>query len=148
MAQKLSWVYTEWMMGDHAWEMQSTLPRGTTLLGTVLSSDKTYIITLTGLAYSPVPGHHIRTIEVSYSRRRHVVRSHWTQLLLLHSTSFFWESQKFCLNGVAKPFWSDWVLADPDWFLTPESLHIIHKKFWNHDVQWLILAVGESEIDF
>ncbi|KAG2751395.1 hypothetical protein P692DRAFT_20872491 [Suillus brevipes Sb2] len=47
--------------------------------------------------------------------------------------AFFHESQKFRLNGIAKPFWSDWVLADPDWFFTPESLHIIHKKFWDHD---------------
>lgn len=62
--------------------------------------------------------------------------------------AFFWESQKFRLNGIAKPFWSDWVLADPDRFLTPESLHVIHKKFWDHGVQWFILAVGDSEIDF
>ncbi|KAG1804171.1 uncharacterized protein BJ212DRAFT_1304387 [Suillus subaureus] len=62
--------------------------------------------------------------------------------------AFFHELQKFCLNDIAKPFWSDWVLADPDWFFTPESLHIIYKKFWDHDAQWLILAVGESEIDF
>ncbi|KAG1768243.1 hypothetical protein EV702DRAFT_979542, partial [Suillus placidus] len=78
-----------------------------------------------------------------------------TQLDVVHSRAdpnnieaFFRESQKFRLNGVAKPFWSDWVLADPDRFFTPESLHIIHKKFWDHDPQWLILAVGESEIDF
>ncbi|KAG1824624.1 uncharacterized protein BJ212DRAFT_1475922 [Suillus subaureus] len=48
MAQKLSWVYTEWMMGDHAWEMQLVLPHDTTLLSTVLSLDKTCITALTG----------------------------------------------------------------------------------------------------
>lgn len=63
-AWKLSWVYTEWMMGDYVWEMQvcdascmkslphvllkSVLPCGTTLLSTVLSSDKTCITALTG----------------------------------------------------------------------------------------------------
>jgi hypothetical protein len=62
--QKLSWIYTEWMTGDHAWEIQvcsiaflmflshvflkSALPRGTTLLGTILSSDKTCITALSG----------------------------------------------------------------------------------------------------
>ncbi|KAG0694251.1 hypothetical protein DFH29DRAFT_1006510 [Suillus ampliporus] len=47
-AQKLSRVYTEWMTGDHAWDMQLALPRGATLLGTILSSDKTCITALTG----------------------------------------------------------------------------------------------------
>ncbi|KAG1859855.1 hypothetical protein C8R48DRAFT_774571 [Suillus tomentosus] len=34
--------------GEHAWEMQSALPHGTTLLGTILSSDKTCITALSG----------------------------------------------------------------------------------------------------
>jgi hypothetical protein len=29
-----------------------------------------------------------------------------------------------------------------------EDLHHIHKEFWDHDTQWLICVVGESEIDF
>ncbi|KAG0695458.1 hypothetical protein DFH29DRAFT_1005435 [Suillus ampliporus] len=61
---------------------------------------------------------------------------------------FFCEVQKFCLNGVDKPFWLDWLLAEPSQFFMPESLHHIHKEFWDHDVQWIILAVGGSEIDF
>ncbi|KAG1842843.1 hypothetical protein F4604DRAFT_1938562 [Suillus subluteus] len=47
-AQKLSRVYTKWMTADHAWEMQSVLPHGATLLGTILSSDKTCITALMG----------------------------------------------------------------------------------------------------
>ncbi|KAG2096724.1 uncharacterized protein F5147DRAFT_778233 [Suillus discolor] len=47
-AEKLSRTYTEWMTGEHAWEMQSVLPHGTTLLGTILSSDKTCITALSG----------------------------------------------------------------------------------------------------
>ncbi|KAG2096725.1 uncharacterized protein F5147DRAFT_778234 [Suillus discolor] len=62
--------------------------------------------------------------------------------------AFFCKAQKFRLNGIDKPFWSDWLLADLSRFLTPESLHHIHKQFWDHDVQWIILAVGGSEIDF
>ncbi|KAG1840943.1 hypothetical protein C8R48DRAFT_541073, partial [Suillus tomentosus] len=61
---------------------------------------------------------------------------------------FFREAQKFRLNGVEKPFWRDWLLAEPSHFLTPESLHHIHKQFYDHDAKWLICAVGESEIDF
>ncbi|KAG1723858.1 hypothetical protein EDB19DRAFT_1834448 [Suillus lakei] len=60
---------------------------------------------------------------------------------------FFREAQKFCLNGVDKPFWWDWLLVEPSWFFTPESLHHIHKKFWDHDAQWIILTVGGS-VDF
>ncbi|KAG0694672.1 hypothetical protein DFH29DRAFT_815067 [Suillus ampliporus] len=47
-AQKLCRVYTEWMTGDNAWNMQSALPQGATLLGTILSSDKTNISVLMG----------------------------------------------------------------------------------------------------
>ncbi|KAG2134508.1 hypothetical protein DEU56DRAFT_913696 [Suillus clintonianus] len=47
-AQRLCRVYSEWMTGDDAWKMQSALPRGATLLGTILSSDKTNISMMTG----------------------------------------------------------------------------------------------------
>jgi hypothetical protein len=63
-SQKLSRVYTEWMTGQHAWDMQVriisllrssahvflklALPHGATLLGVILSSDKTCITALTG----------------------------------------------------------------------------------------------------
>ncbi|KAG1773720.1 hypothetical protein EV702DRAFT_1243118 [Suillus placidus] len=210
-AQKLSRVYTEWMTADHAWEMQSALPPGATLLGTILSSDKTCITALTGdrvahplllsianihmstqsksslntfilAALLPVPKfiHKNKKMRgvlqdrivhqcldvvlepLKVAAREGIMLSDPTgctmtlaQLDVVHLhadpnnvEAFFRESQKFRLNGVAKPFWSDWVLADPDQFFTPESLHIIHKKFWDHDTQWLILAVGESEIDF
>ncbi|KAG1765866.1 hypothetical protein EV702DRAFT_1050860 [Suillus placidus] len=38
----------EWMTGDVAWSMQSQLPDGVTLLGVILSSDKTSITNMTG----------------------------------------------------------------------------------------------------
>ncbi|KAG1845211.1 hypothetical protein F4604DRAFT_1978525 [Suillus subluteus] len=47
-AQWLCRVYSEWMTGDDAWNMQSALPRGAMLLGTILSSEKTNISTMTG----------------------------------------------------------------------------------------------------
>ncbi|KAG2109909.1 uncharacterized protein F5147DRAFT_575484 [Suillus discolor] len=49
--QRHSRIYTEWMTGDHAWEMQVCIigaSRGATLLGTILSSDKTCITALSG----------------------------------------------------------------------------------------------------
>ncbi|KAG1849730.1 hypothetical protein F4604DRAFT_1593285 [Suillus subluteus] len=39
---------------------------------------------------------------------------------------FFREAQKFRLNGISKPFWQDWILAELSHFLTTEFLHLIH----------------------
>ncbi|KIK12076.1 hypothetical protein PISMIDRAFT_121497, partial [Pisolithus microcarpus 441] len=36
-------IYTDWLTGDRAWELQDALPDGATLLGVVLSSDKMHI---------------------------------------------------------------------------------------------------------
>ncbi|KAG2087543.1 uncharacterized protein F5147DRAFT_781308 [Suillus discolor] len=47
-AARLTRVYSEWLTGDSAWEFQSQVPRGATILGTILSSDKTNITTMTG----------------------------------------------------------------------------------------------------
>ncbi|KAG1730296.1 hypothetical protein EDB19DRAFT_1832046 [Suillus lakei] len=260
MAQKLSRIYTDWMTGDHAWEMQvhnmallkssshvffkSALPCGATLLGTILSSDKTCITALSGdhvahplltslanihmatrlksssnafllTALLPVTkfihknkqmkgmlqdrlihhclniilqplklaaqssvmlsdpigcSHHCFTLLASYisdtpeammlacvSGKTSLItmamykqfgdtfqHEPWTrsktleQLEIVHSRA----------HPDDKPFWWDWLLAEPSWFFTPESLHHIHKKFWDHDVQWIILAVGGSKVDF
>ncbi|KAG2030953.1 hypothetical protein BDR03DRAFT_986755 [Suillus americanus] len=54
----LIWVYLEWMTGDAAWEMQTQFPQGATVLGTILSSDKTNITTMTAFlltALLPIP---------------------------------------------------------------------------------------------
>ncbi|KAG1868327.1 hypothetical protein DFJ58DRAFT_837966 [Suillus subalutaceus] len=48
IAAQLLRVYSEWLTGDSAWEMQTQLPRGATILGIVLLSDKTNITTMTG----------------------------------------------------------------------------------------------------
>jgi hypothetical protein len=58
-------------------------------------------------------------------------------------------AKKKCrLNGVHRPFWRNWPLAEPSVFLTPEVLHHLHKMFWDHDMKWCIRAVGAEEIDF
>jgi len=58
------------------------------------------------------------------------------------------EGAKFHLNGVHRPFWCNWPLAEPSEFLTPEPLHHWHKMFWDHDAKWCINALGDAEIDF
>ncbi|KAF7333223.1 hypothetical protein MSAN_02429600 [Mycena sanguinolenta] len=47
-SEKLMRIYTEWLSGDHAWEIQSQLPEGATVLGAALSSDKTQLTSMTG----------------------------------------------------------------------------------------------------
>ncbi|KAJ4477100.1 hypothetical protein C8R41DRAFT_773274 [Lentinula lateritia] len=47
-SRKLVHVYDSWLSGTRAWEMQSQLPEGATLLGTILSSDKTTVSVITG----------------------------------------------------------------------------------------------------
>ncbi|KAG1790414.1 uncharacterized protein HD556DRAFT_1446143 [Suillus plorans] len=46
--ERTSRIYNEWLTGDTAWSMQSQLPDGATLLGVILSSDKTNITNMTG----------------------------------------------------------------------------------------------------
>ncbi|ETW78381.1 hypothetical protein HETIRDRAFT_325629 [Heterobasidion irregulare TC 32-1] len=47
-AERLVRVFSEYMTGDRAWDVQSTLPEGATLLGVILSSDKTTLTAGTG----------------------------------------------------------------------------------------------------
>ncbi|KAJ3818244.1 hypothetical protein F5880DRAFT_1491700 [Lentinula raphanica] len=47
-AAKLSRVYDSWLSSERAWRLQSELPQGHTLIGTILSSDKTTISVMTG----------------------------------------------------------------------------------------------------
>ena len=60
--------------------------------------------------------------------------------------------QLFRLNGVDLPFWRDWNLPDgkppnPSQFFPIEILHHLHKAFWDHDVKWIIRAIGDRELD-
>lgn len=41
-----------------------------------------------------------------------------------------------------------WPLLDPSQFLNPEVLHHFHHMFWDHDVNWCVLALGATELDF
>ncbi|KAF8442866.1 hypothetical protein L210DRAFT_3502812 [Boletus edulis BED1] len=61
---------------------------------------------------------------------------------------YFAACEEFRLSGVSLPFWCDWLLASPHLFLTPEALHHWHREFWDHDVCWCRIALGDDEIDF
>ncbi|KAJ7808909.1 hypothetical protein B0H14DRAFT_3090219 [Mycena olivaceomarginata] len=205
-AGRLFRVYTDWLSGDHAWDLQDKLPVGATLLGVVLSSDKTQITTMTGnrSAY-PV----LLTLANLFKEFRSKASHHAFQLLCIvpiadfiernkelrgvlvnrlfhaildfvleplkktaqigataaHTLAQLRELEKLAdpldelatyvknakavgLNGVHKPFWADYPMADPAIFLTPEILHHWLKMFWDHLCKWCIQAVGAAEIDF
>ena len=60
--------------------------------------------------------------------------------------------QLFRLNGVDLPFWRDWGLPDgtlpnPSQIFPIEVLHHLHKAFWDHNVKWIIQAIGDRELD-
>ncbi|KIK35463.1 hypothetical protein CY34DRAFT_26607 [Suillus luteus UH-Slu-Lm8-n1] len=218
-AEKQCHVYTEWMTGNDAWDMQAAIPSGATLLSTILSSNKTNITALTGdhiahpllislanihmniqlklsldafvlTALLPVPKFVHKKKRMKGVLEDHLIHQSMMLAMVGGKTSpvtmamykqfgdafqhepqmksttlaqctvvrsradplnieaFFCEAQKFRLNGVAEPFFQDWILIEPSRFFTPEDLHHIHKEFWDHDAQWLICAVGESKIDF
>ncbi|KAF8802554.1 hypothetical protein BYT27DRAFT_7111964 [Phlegmacium glaucopus] len=235
--EKLVRIYTEWLSGDAAWSMQEKLPPGATLLGTILSSDKTNISAMTGnrvahpllislaniamdfrtkssndlfllLALLPIPrfihpnkkicgvlesrlfhscldiileplkkatqfgllmedplglpGKTSSVTMASYKQfgdnYRHEPRTPSTMLAHLQAVesvvdpweleAYVKEAMKYRLNGVHRPFWRDWPLANPSVFLTSEPLHHWHKQFWDHDVKWCMNAVGKPEFDF
>ncbi|KAG1792878.1 uncharacterized protein HD556DRAFT_1443963 [Suillus plorans] len=202
--ERLCRVYTRWISGNDAWDMQLVIPKGATLLDTILSSDKTNITALTGdcIAHPlliSLPNIYVNclniVLELLKQSAQHGVmlsdpigcsRYCFTALMsyisntpeammlaavggkmspvtmamykqfgdVFHheprtkSTTSAQLAVKFRLNGIDKPFWWDYALADPSRFLTPESLHHLHKEFFDHDTQWLICAVGDSEIDF
>ncbi|KAG1812038.1 hypothetical protein EV424DRAFT_1473622 [Suillus variegatus] len=181
-AQRLYRVYSEWMTANDAWKMQSNLPSGATLLGTILSSDKTNISMMTGdrvahpllislanihmstrlkassgafLLTALLPDHLIHQcldivlVPLKQAAREGVMLSDPVGHIAPNNIEvFFHEAQKFRLNGVDKPFWLDWVMAEPSHFLTLEILHHLHQAFYDHDAKWIICAVGEAEIDF
>ncbi|KAJ7922514.1 hypothetical protein B0H13DRAFT_2230452 [Mycena leptocephala] len=205
-AAKLMRVYTEWLSGDVAWRMQDSLPEGGTILGTILSSDKTQLSTMTGnrqahpllislanidmdfrmkashhsfllVAMVPIPKFIEKDPEIRgvlESRIFHavldfVLRPLKTaaqigvimndplvkQLRRLEQTTRPWNLRPYIkkakllrLNGVHRPFWQDWPLAEPSDFLTPEILHHWFKMFYDHVVKWCIAALGAAEIDF
>ncbi|KAF8547967.1 hypothetical protein OG21DRAFT_1489777 [Imleria badia] len=261
IAARLVWLYNEWLTGDHAWELQSYLPPGSTLLGITLSSDKTNISVMSGnrmahpllvslanidtnihskgslhshllLALLPVPLfihpksrvcsllsdrlfhkcldivlgpfkvaasvgimmndpkgnlHYCympligyiadtpeqsllactspKTSSVSTAAHkqfgdgiRHPCRTAsktLSNILAICSKynlddygHFLNTAKSYGFNGVDQPFWINWPLSDPGRFLKTESLHHVHRFFFDHDLQRCIVVVGDTKIDY
>ncbi|KAG1885930.1 uncharacterized protein F5891DRAFT_1132660 [Suillus fuscotomentosus] len=66
----------------------------------------------------------------------------------------FWDLDKFQkaakainLSGVHMPYWRDWKFACPSVFLAGEVLHMCHKFFADHPLEWIKEALGDYELD-
>jgi hypothetical protein len=57
-------------------------------------------------------------------------------------------AKAYGLNGVDIPFWIDWPLSNPVRFLNLEILYHFHRFFFDHNLQWCIIALGSAEIDY
>ncbi|KAF9643859.1 hypothetical protein BDM02DRAFT_3132132 [Thelephora ganbajun] len=227
--------YNEWITSDGAWDMQARLPQGATLLGVVLSSDKTGLTSMTGdhtahpllitlaninsavhlsssshtlklLALIPVPkfvGIKKKLHGILENRLLHMCLDFVTSPLKTAAQNGTWMSDYtgyicqcftplaayvadtpeatalagvagktshltmasfkefvyvtnaqtlFHLNGIHLPFWCDWKLPDgtlpnPSQLFPIEILHHLHKAFWDHDVKWIMQAIGDHELD-
>ena len=54
---------------------------------------------------------------------------------------------RFGLSGVHKPFWRDYLFANPTQFLTPDALHSWFKEFYTHGFRWLVKALTGEVTD-
>ncbi|KAJ6553956.1 hypothetical protein DFH09DRAFT_1248558 [Mycena vulgaris] len=166
-------VYTEWLSGNVAWEMQEQLPKGATVLGTIASTDKTQITTMTGnrvahpllistsnidMDFRMKASHHAFVLGAmipiaKFKEKNKDVRGVLQRRLYHACLDFFfaplknaarvghpprttdytlslieeiegaahpWDFPRYLkiakkrgLNGVHRPYWSNWPLSDP-----------------------------------
>ncbi|KAG2338226.1 hypothetical protein BDR05DRAFT_952051 [Suillus weaverae] len=121
-------VYSEWLMGNTAWEMQTQFPRGGTVLGTMLSSNKTNITTMT--AYI------IDTPEAAMLACVHGKTSLFTMAFYLQFSNSFRHPTHTCsiildqLNNIT---------------IDPNELEVYFNACTEY---WLNAVVGAQELDF
>ncbi|KAG2153067.1 uncharacterized protein EDB93DRAFT_1239862 [Suillus bovinus] len=152
-------VYTEWMMGNDAWDMQAAIPSGTNI--TALTGDRVAHPLLISLAnihmnirLKSSSGAFVLTAllpVLKFVHKKKQMKGVLEDRLIHQCLDIVLEPLKQAArHGImlSDPIGNNWILAEPSRFFTPEDLHHIHKEFWDHDTQWLICAVGESEIDF
>ncbi|KAG1857458.1 hypothetical protein F4604DRAFT_1589867, partial [Suillus subluteus] len=61
--------------------------------------------------------------------------------------AFYKTCQALHLNGMIEPYWGDWGVACPSYFLTPDGLHQWHNFYFNHPLHWVINIMGGEELD-
>jgi Plavaka transposase len=127
----------------------------TLLASCIVDTPESALYACVGGKTSSVTMAYYKTFGNSERQEPRTVSTTIAQLQSIESNVHPWDLQgyikaakEFCLNGIHRPFWRDWIATEPSLFLTPESLHHHHKMFWDHDAKWCIHTVGAEEIDF
>lgn len=118
------------------------MPEESLIAGT--ASKASPVTTATSKSFGDVYRHPPRTAEHTLI----AIRTACTQYSPSDYKNFLRAAKRLHLNGVTDPCWKTWPLSDPSQFLNPEVLHHFHRMFWDHDVNWCILALGAAELDF
>ena len=127
----------------------------TPLVGAVIDTPEALMYAGVSPKSSPVTMATYKQFGDSFQHEPRTASTTLAQLMEIEETADPWDfasylpkAKRFRLNGVHRPFWRDWPLAEPSLFLTPEPLHHWHKMFWDHDAKWCIHEVGSIKIDF
>lgn len=127
----------------------------TPLVGAVIDTPEALMYAGVSPKLSPVTMATYKQFGDSFQHEPRTALMTLAQLMEIKETADPWDfapylpkAKQFCLNGVHRPFWRDWPLAEPSLFLTLEPLHLWHKMFWDHDAKWCIHEVGSIKIDF
>ncbi|KAG1840969.1 hypothetical protein C8R48DRAFT_781568 [Suillus tomentosus] len=141
-------VYGEFMSADVAWEIQDKLPPGHSFVGIIGASDKTPLTIGTGnKEMHPVL---ISLANIHAGVHMKATSHAFALVAYLPIPKFLNVSkpvQSLHLNGVIEPFWGDWGVACPSYFLTPDGLHQWHKFYFDHPLNWVINIMGGEELD-
>ena len=127
----------------------------TPLVGAIIDTPEALMYAGVSKNASPVTMAMYTQFDDAFCHKPRTASTTIAQLIEIKTTSDPWDftsylpkAKQFRLNGVHRPFWRDWPLAEPSLFLTPEPLHHWHRMFWDHNAKWCIHAVGSTEIDF
>ncbi|KAG1876220.1 hypothetical protein F4604DRAFT_1680422 [Suillus subluteus] len=141
-AEHLVRVYGEWISGDLAWRMQlfqSNIPDGATLLGTILSSDKTHITNISGgKAAHPLL---ISLVNICMNVHNKASSNAFLLTALLPIPDFIHPVKSFVIEPLKIAAHIGIMMSDP-------ALHHWYHQFYDHDVRWCTQAVGKQEIDY
>ncbi|KAG0691620.1 hypothetical protein DFH29DRAFT_884047 [Suillus ampliporus] len=156
-AQKASRIYTEWMTGKHAWEMKLALPNGATLLGAILSSVPSYPRTRRDRVVHPLL---ISLANIHMNTRLKSSSNAFLLAALLPVPKFIHKNKQMreammlaCVGRKTSPVtmamykdFGDAFQHEPH--TRSKNSRATRNHVLDHDAQWIIHALGGSEIDF
>ena len=127
----------------------------TPLVGAIIDTPEALLYAGIGGKTSPITMATYKQFGDPFQHKLQTASTTLAQLMCIELTIDPWDldsylpaAKCFQLNGVHRPFWRDWPLAEISFFLTPEPLHHWHKMFWDHNAKWCIQAVGAAKINF